>query len=315
MGAMSRPKIVVLDGYTLNPGDLSWKALQDIGEFTCHDRTPADGIVPRAAGADIVLTNKTPLRAETIAALPDLKYIGVLATGYNVVDTAAARARGIPVTNVPEYGTQSVAEHTFALILELTRRVGPHSATVREGRWGKSPDFCYADFPLVEIAGLQLGLVGSGRIAQAVARVAAAFAMKVAFARRADGRAGLEAVLRSSDIVSLHCPLTEATRGLVNAQTLSWMKPGAFLINTSRGPLVNEADLAAALETGRIAGAALDVLSTEPPAADNPLLHARNCLVTPHNAWAAGAARARLLDTAVQNVLSFLAGRPANVVN
>ena len=312
---MSRPTIVVLDGATLNPGDLSWAPLQAIGEFTCHDRTPGPEIVARATGADIVLTNKTPLNAAAIGRLPGLRYIGVLATGYNVVDTAAARARGIPVTNIPEYGTQSVAEHTFALILELARHAGAHAATVRAGRWAASADFCYADFPLVEISGLQLGIVGSGRIGRAVARVAEAFGMSVVAARRADGRAGLEKVLRTSDIVSLHCPLSEETRGIINASTIALMKPGAFLINTSRGPLVNEADLAAALEAGRIAGAAVDVLSTEPPRPDNPLLSARNCLVTPHNAWAARAARARLLDTAVQNVLSFLSGRPSNVVN
>jgi len=312
---MPSPSIVVLDGYTLNPGDLKWTALETLGQFTCYDRTPAPEIVARARSADILFTNKTPLTAENLAQLPQLKYIGVLATGYNVVDTAAARARGIPVTNVPEYGTNAVAEHTIALLLEMTRHAGHHAATVREGRWSKNPDFCYWDFPIIELPGLQLGLVGSGRIGSAVARIAAAFGMTVAFSKRSGGRAELEKTMRSSDVISLHCPLTPDTREIINAATIEWMKPTALLINTSRGPLVNEADLAAALNSGRIAGAALDVLSVEPPRPDNPLLTAKNCLVTPHLAWAARGARARLLDTAVANVRSFLAGQPVNVVN
>jgi glycerate dehydrogenase len=312
---MPNPRIVVLDGYTLNPGDLEWRALEELGGFACYDRTPASEIVARAQSADILLTNKTPLAAATLAQLPRLKYIGVLATGYNVVDTAAARARGIPVTNVPEYGTSAVAEHTFALLFELTRHAGHHAATVREGRWSRCPDFCYWDFPLVELAGLQLGIIGAGRIGRAVARIAEAFGMTVALSQRAGGRAALEQVIRASDVISLHCPLTPETREIINAGTIAWMKPTALLINTSRGLLVHEADLAAALNSGRIAGAALDVLSVEPPPPDNPLLAAKNCLVTPHLAWAARGARARLLATAVGNVRAFLAGQPANVVN
>jgi glycerate dehydrogenase len=312
---MNPPTIVVLDGHTLNPGDLSWDALGSLGPLTGYDRTPAGEIVPRAKPAEILLTNKTPLTAATLEQLPKLKYLGVLATGYNVVDTAAARARGIPVTNVPEYGTNAVAEHTFALLLEMARHPGHHAATVREGRWSKSPDFCYWDFPLLELSGLQLGIIGAGRIGRAVAKIAGGFGMKVVFAGRAGGRPELEKVLRESDVVSLHCPLTPDTRELINAGTLAAMKPTALLINTSRGLLVNEKDLAAALNAGTIAGAALDVLSTEPPPADNPLLTAKNCLVTPHQAWGAHAARARLLDTAVANIRAFLAGTPANVVN
>ena len=312
---MASSRIVVLDGYTLNPGDLDWAALESFGDFACYDRTPAAEIVARAESADILLTNKTPLTAATLAQLPQLKYIGVLATGYNVVDIAAARARGIPVTNVPEYGTSAVAEHTFALLFELTRHAGHHAATVREGRWSQCPDFCYWDFPLVELAGLRLGIVGAGRIGRAVARIAEALGMTVALSQRAGGRVALEQVVRASDVISLHCPLTPETREIINAGTIAWMKPTALLINTSRGLLVHEADLAAALNAGRIAGAALDVLSVEPPPPDNPLLSAKNCLVTPHLAWAARGARARLLATAVANVRSFLAGQPANVVN
>jgi len=309
------PRIVVLDGHTLNPGDLPWEPLSALGRFTCHDRTPAGEIVPRAADAEILLTNKTPLTAETLGRLPALKYIGVLATGYNIVDAAAARARGIPVTNVPEYGTHAVAQHTMALLLELTQHTGHHADAVRQGRWSQIQDFCFWDFPLVELDGLRLGVIGAGWIGRAFARMAEAFGMSVAFASRSGGRAELESVMRAGDVVSLHCPLTADTRDLIRAETIGWMKPSAFLLNTSRGPLVNSRDLAAALDAGRIAGAGLDVLSVEPPPPDNPLLHARNCLVTPHLAWAARGARARLLDVAAANVRAFLAGRPVHVVN
>jgi len=312
---MSRPDIVVLDGHTLNPGDLDWSPLRELGTFTCFDRTPAAEIVARALPADILLTNKTPLAAATLAQLPRLKYIGVLATGHNVVDAAAARARGIPVTNVPEYGTGAVAEHTIALLLELTRHAGHHAASVASGGWTRCPDFCYWDSPIIELAGLQIGIVGGGRIGSAVGRIAAAMGMKVAFTRRAGGTAELESVFRTSDVISLHCPLTPETREMINERTIGWMKPTALLINTSRGLLVNEPDLAAALNAGRIAGAALDVLSIEPPPAGNPLFTAKNYLITPHQAWGARGARARLLDTAVANVRGFLAGKPANVVN
>lgn len=311
--------IVVLDGYKLNPGDLSWDGLHALGACTIHDRTAPGDIVARALGAEIVLTNKCPLRAATIAQLPALRYIGVTATGFNVVDAAAARARGIPVCNVPDYGTRAVAQHTFALILELTNAAGHHARTVREGRWVASADWCYWDRPLVELDGRTLGIVGWGRIGRAVAELGRAFGMKILAASRRETpgaeQVSLDELFRRSDVVSLHCPLTPDTAGLVNAARLALMRRSAFLINTSRGPLIVDADLAAALESGRLAGAAVDVLSAEPPAAGNPLLAAKNCLITPHNAWAAGAARARLLETSVANVRAFLDGRPTNVVN
>jgi glycerate dehydrogenase len=308
-------KIVVLDGATLNPGDLSWAEFQRLGPCEVHDRTAAADVVPRARDAEILLTNKTVVSAAALTQLSMVRYIGVLATGYNVVDVAAARARNIPVTNIPAYGTQAVAQHTFALLLELTNHVGQHAGSVRAGHWSRCPDFCYAETPLVELDGLTLGLVGAGRIARAVARMGEAFGMKVIFSTRTGGRAELERVLGDSDVISLHCPLTPETRELINTATLARMKPSAFLLNTSRGPLVAEADLAAALNAGRLGGAAVDVLSVEPPPAGNPLLTARNCLVTPHHAWAAQAARQRLMTVAVENIRTFLAGAPRNVVN
>ncbi len=309
------PRIVVLDGHALNPGDLSWSDLEALGPCTVHPRTPAPLVVERAAGAAVVLTNKTPLPAAVLAQLPELRYVGVLATGYNVVDVAAARARGIPVTNVPDYGTASVAQHTIALLLELARGVGAHAAAVRGGDWSRAADWCYWNTPQVELAGLALGVVGRGRIGSAVARLGAALGMEVMCVGRADGRAGLERVLRAADAVTLHCPLTPETHQLIDAAALRWMKPGAFLVNTSRGALVDERALADALNEGRLAGAAVDVLTQEPPPADHPLLRARNCLVTPHLAWATGAARRRLLRTTVDNVRAFLAGAPRHVVN
>ncbi len=316
-----RPNIVVLDGHTLNPGDLDWHAIEALGALTVHTRTDDAEIIARAASADILLTNKTPITAETIAALPKVRFIGVLATGHNVVDTAAASARGIPVCNVPGYGTASVAQHVFALLLELTQHTGHHAQTVREGRWNACPDFCYWDFPLIELNGRTLGIVGYGSIGEAVARIGLAFDMKViASARRPRNAEGVEFVsteeiFRRADFVTLHCPLTEETRGLVNAARIATMKPTAFLINTGRGPLVVEQDLADALHAGRLAGAALDVLSTEPPRDDNPLLGAKHCIVTPHIAWATHSSRARLMEVVVENVRAFLAGKPQNVVN
>jgi len=314
--------IVVLDAFALNPGDLDWSELQSLGPCAIYDRTPPAELTRRAAGADILLTNKAELAARTIQNLPALKYIGVLATGTNVVDLAAARARGIPVTNVPAYGTKSVAQMTFALLLELAQHVGHHAQTVREGRWTRSLDFCYWDFPLLELDGLTLGIVGFGRIGRAVGALGAAFGMKVLAYHPTAGAAppgvrflDLETLFRESDVVTLHCPLTPQTANLVNARRLSLMKPTAFLLNTSRGPVVDEPALADALNSSRIAGAALDVLSTEPPRADNPLLTARNCLITPHLAWATRAARSRLIKIAVENVRSFLHGKPQNVVN
>jgi glycerate dehydrogenase len=309
-----QPRIVVLDGHTLNPGDLSWDPLAALGDCTVHPRTSAADVVVRSRDADILLTNKTPLTAETIAQCPKLRCIGVLATGYNVVDLAAARARDIPVTNVPAYGTASVAHHTIALLLELARRAGDHSAGAKAGKWSAS-EWCYWDTEQVELEGLVLGIVGAGRIGHAVGELGRAFGMDVRFATRAGGRAGLETLFRAADVVSLHCPLTDETRHLINAETLTWLKPSAFLLNTSRGPLIDEPALADALNSGRIAGAAVDVLSVEPPPATNPLLAARNCLITPHLAWGTSAARRRLLAIAIENVRSFLAGTPVNVVN
>lgn len=315
--------IVVLDGYTLNPGDLDWAKLEALGPTTIHDRTPNDQIVARAANAEIVLTNKTVLSRETLDRLPRLRYIGVLATGYNVVDVDAARQHGVPVTNVPTYGTTSVAQMVFAHLLNLTQHVADHSRGVTAGRWSQSNDFCYWDSPLTELAGLTMGLVGFGRIGRAVAEIARTFGMNVLVydaTPLATLPAGMRSVslddlFRQSDVVSLHCPLTPTTQKLINAERLALMKPSAFLINTSRGPLVDELALADALNTGRLAGAGLDVLSIEPPPADNPLLTAKNCHITPHIAWATQAARQRLLDTAVANIQAFLANTPQNVVN
>ena len=306
----------------MNPGDLDWQNLQSLGSCAIFDRTQPAELLPRAADADILLTNKMELTAGTIQNLPRLKYIGVLATGTNVVDLAAARARGIPVTNVPTYGTKSVAQMTFALLLELAQHAGHHAQSVREGRWTRSLEWCYWDFPLLELDGLTLGIVGFGRIGRAVGELGAAFGMKVLACDPTEGPAppgvrflDLETLFRESDVVSLHCPLTPQTANLVDARRLSLMKPTAFLLNTSRGPLVDEPALADALNSSLLAGAALDVLSTEPPRADNPLLTARNCLITPHLAWATRAARSRLLKIAVDNVRSFLRGQAQNVVN
>ena len=315
--------IVILDAFTANPGDLDWAGLEKLAPLQIHDRSASEHIIARAANASVLLTNKTPLTGETIAALPHVRYIGVLATGYNIVDVAAARARGIVVSNVPAYGTPSVAQAVFALLLELTHRTGHHAAAVREGRWSACPDFSFWDFPLVELAGRTFGIVGYGRIGQAVARIAVAFGMKVIATKSNDrpGRDGdvelvpMEALFCEADVISLHCPLTPKTQGLVNAARLAQMKRGAFLINTGRGPLVVESDLADALNSGRIAGAGLDVLSTEPPPKDHPLLTAKNCIVTPHFGWATREARARLIEVATENVRAFLAGTPRNVVN
>lgn len=315
-------RIVVLDGFTLNPGDLTWDQLQAVGDCKIFDRTLPDQIVSRATDAEIVLTNKVVLSRETISQLPNLKYIGVLATGTNVVDLKAARERDIAVTNIPAYGTRSVAQATFALLLELTNRVGHHAQGVRAGQWAKSVDWCYWDFPLRELDGLTMGVIGFGRIGRAVAELAHAFGMKVVV-HVPSARNGpdyvtfidLEQLLRTSDVVSLHCPLTSQTKDLINAERLRMMKSSAFLLNTSRGPLIDELALAQALDEGRIAGAGLDVLSDEPPAADNPLFGAYNCIITPHNAWATKAARSRLMNVAVENITAFLKGQPQNVVN
>lgn len=315
-------RIVVLDGYTANPGDLDWSAIESLAPLTVYDRTDDADIVARARDAEILLTNKTALSRAVIESLPQLKFIGVLATGVNVVDLEAAKARGIPVCNVPEYSTPNVAQAVFALVLELTNHTGHHDRTVHEGRWSRCADFCYWDGELVELAGLTLGIVGYGRIGAAVARVGRAFDMRILAHRRSGSGSiegggaytDLDTLFRESDVVSLHCPLTPETKEMVNAPRLGQMKPTAFLINTARGGLVNEADLAAALNACTIAGAGLDVLSVEPPPASNPLLTAKNCIITPHIAWATRNARRRLLDVTAANVRAFLAGTLQNCV-
>lgn len=316
MNSESTPRIVVLDGYTLNPGDLDWSPLEALGTCLIHDRTPPAEVAERAAGARILLTNKVVLSGDAIRNLPDLQYVGVLATGTNVVNLAAARERKISVCNVPGYGATSVAQQVFALLLELTQRTGHHAQTVADGRWSENPDFCYWDFPLVELNGLTLGVVGYGAIGKTTAEIGRAFGMKVLISSRTprDGFVSLDDLFAQSDVVSLHCPLTPETEGLINAQRLRSMRPEAFLINTSRGGLVVEADLAEALNEGRIAGAGLDVLSSEPPPKDHLLFRAKNCLITPHIAWATRASRQRLLDIAVENVRAFLQGNPRHTV-
>jgi glycerate dehydrogenase len=315
-------KIVVLDGFTLNPGDLSWEPLKQLGELALFDRSSGAEVVPRLQNAEATFTNKVVIGREAMTQLPKLRYIGVTATGFNIVDVAAAKERGITVTNVPAYGTDSVAQATIALLLELTNHVGHHAQTVRDGRWSKSPDFCYWDYPLVELNSLTLGIIGYGRIGQQVGRIAQAFGMRVMAtvnrARLADPFVkivDLERLLRESDVITLHCPLTTETKGMINRDRLALMKPTAFLLNTSRGPLIVEQHLAEALEAKRLAGAGLDVLAVEPPLADNPLFRAPNCYITPHQAWATRAARQRLMAVAVENLKQFIAGRPQNVVS
>lgn len=317
-------KITVLDGFTLNPGDLSWEQLENLGELTVYDRTSPEMVVERACGSEIVLTNKVVLDRTILDRLPDLKYIGVLATGYNVVDVESAREKGIVVTNIPAYSTDSVAQMVFALLLAVTNRVETFTAKNRIGRWSDSVDFCYWDAPLTELAGKYFGIVGLGNIGRKVAVIARAFGMKVLALTSKDKNelpegvekaASLQDLLSRSDVVSLHCPLTDETRSLINSSTLKMMKPSAILINTGRGPLIDESDVAEALKEGVIAAAAVDVLTTEPPKADNPLLSAPNCYITPHVAWASTEARRRLMDIATANVAAFLAGNPRNRVN
>jgi glycerate dehydrogenase len=316
-------RIVVLDSYTFNPGDNPWTELEALGDLQVFERSADDEIVARARDAAIVLTNKTPLSAATLAALPNLSGICVLATGVNVVDVAAASARGIPVCNIPAYSTASTAQHTIALLLELTNHVGQHDAAVHGGAWARSLDFSFTLSPLSELDGLALGIVGFGAIGRRVGEIARALGMGILAAgdgRREEDPAWLERVpldelFRRADVVTLHCPLSDATRGLVDARRLASMRSSALLLNAGRGPLVNEADLADALQRGVIAGAALDVLSEEPPRADNPLLTAPRCVLTPHNAWATLAARRRAMQTTVENVRGMLQGAPRNVVN
>jgi len=320
---VNKLNIVVLDGHTLNPGDLSWDALKALGNVTVYEKTPPEWVTQRAANCPVVLTNKTLLGEAEFKALPALKYIGVLATGYNVVDTAAAARRGIIVTNIPTYGTTAVAQFVFALLLELCHNVGRHSEKARAGEWGRSEHFCFWDSPLIELAGKTMGLVGFGRIGRQTAKIADALGMCVMACDEFQVNppkydnfqwADLDTLARESDVVSLHCPQTAGTAGLVNAAFLSKMKKTAFLVNTARGGLVDAQALADALNENRVAGAAVDVLAEEPPRNGNPLLRAKNCIVTPHIAWAAKEARARLMDIAVENVRAFIAGKPQNTV-
>ena len=317
-------RIVVLDGYLLNPGDLSWADLEALGDVVIYDRTSVDQIAERARGAQVVLTNKTPLRAETIERLPDLQYIGVIATGYDNVDIQAAQRRGITVTNVPAYSSASVAQLVFALLLELCHRVGMHSDLVREGEWSRSADFSFWRTPLIQLEGRTMGIIGLGDIGQRVAKLALAFGMKVAAASRSKRAltdelkaieiCSLEETLARADVLSLHCPLNDQTKGLINRDSLAAMKRTAFLINTARGGLVVESDLAEALNNGTIAGAGLDVLSKEPPVSDNPMISAPNCVISPHFAWATLEARAVLMRTVVRNIERYAQGEPENTV-
>lgn len=315
-------KIVVLDGYAANPGDLRWNELQSLGECVIYDRTAPAEVLERASGAEILLTNKTILTAEHIAALPDLKYIGVLATGYNIVDVGAAKERNVIVTNIPAYSTDSVAQMVFAHILNIAQQVQHHSEEVRAGRWANSKDFCFWDTPLIELRGKKLGIVGLGHTGYTTARIAIGFGMQVcAFTSKTNfqlppeiRKLELDELFRECDVISLHCPLTDSTRELVNADRLKTMKHNAILINTGRGPLINEQDLANALNNGDIYAAGLDVLSQEPPHADNPLLTARNCYITPHIAWASTASRERLMLIMLENIKAYLGGKAINNV-
>ncbi|SFC14858.1 D-2-hydroxyacid dehydrogenase [Pragia fontium] len=317
-------KIIILDGHTLNPGDISWHDIEQLGQVTVYERTPEELIVERIGDAEIVLTNKTPLNAQTLAHCPNLKFIGVLATGYNVVDIQAARQRNIIVSNVPSYSTMSVAQLSTALLLELCHHVGEHSSDVRSGGWTKSIDFSYWHSPLIELMGKKLGLIGYGRIGSAFAKVALALGMEILVYTPSQNKSieqpnirvvSLDQLLAESDVISLHCPLTDQNTGIINQNSITKMKTGVMLINTSRGGLIVEQDLADALNSGKVAGAGLDVLSIEPPSKDNPLLNARHCIITPHIAWAPKEARLRMMDITVNNLKCYIAGKPQNVVN
>jgi len=318
-------KIVILDGYTENPGDLSWEGFEALGDLTVYDRTTDHSqIADRIGDAEIILTNKTPVSREVMAACPKLKYIGLLATGYNVVDVKAAKEAGITVTNIPTYGTDAVSQYAIALLLELCHHIGEHSDCVKRGDWTKSKDWCFWNHPLIELAGKTMGIIGFGRIGQGTARIAQALGMKVlAYDTYQNPElvsdtctyASLDQVFASSDVIALHCPLFPETEGIINKDTISRMKDGVMIINNSRGPLIVEADLRDALNSKKVAGAAVDVVSTEPIAMDNPLLDADNCIITPHIAWAPKESRQRLMEIAVKNLEAFLSGAAQNVVN
>lgn len=319
-------KIIVLDGYTENPGDLSWSGFEQLGEITVYDRSKLaeTALIERIGDAEIVLTNKTPLSKTVINAAPNLKYIGVLATGYNVVDVEAAKEKGIVVTNIPTYGTEAVAQFTIALLLEMCHHIGEHSMSVKKGDWEKNADWCYWHYPLVELLNKTLGIIGYGRIGQQVAQIAKAFGMNVIAVDQQHAihstQEDVEFVttdelFERSDVISLHCPLFPETQGMINAENIAKMKDGVMIVNSSRGPLINEADLAQALNAGKVGAAAVDVVSQEPITADNPLLTAKNMIITPHIAWATKEARSRLMAIAVENATAFIAGNPVNVVN
>ncbi len=317
-------KIVVLDGYTENPGDLSWSGLEALGELKVYDRSPADQIISRIGDAEYVYTNKTPITRETLDACPNVKFIGVLATGYNVVDVNAAKEKGIPVANIPTYGTTAVAQFVFALLLEICHHVGAHGDAVKAGDWTSCPDFCFWNYPLIELAGKTMGIIGYGRIGQNTAKIAVAMGMKVLAYDEFPNKAletedikvvGLDELLAHSDVISLHCPLFPSTQGIINKSSIAKMKDGVIIINTSRGPLINEDDLKEALDSGKVYAAAVDVVSSEPIKADNVLLSCKNCIITPHIAWAPKESRQRLMDIAVDNLKQFIAGKPVNIVN
>ena len=316
-------KIVVLDGYTENPGDLSWGAFEELGELTVYDRTPEDEIVARIGSAEAVIVNKTPITRATLDACPGIRYIGVLATGYNVVDVAAAKERGIPVCNVPTYGTASVGQFAIGLLLEICHHIGAHSDSVHAGDWERSADWCYWNYPLIELDGKTLGVIGFGRIGQATARIAKAMGMNVLAYDSHPSESGralgeyvdLDTLLRTSDVIALHCPLFPETQGIIDRDAIAKMKDGVIILNNSRGPLIVEQDLADALNSGKVAAAGLDVVSTEPIRADNPLLSARNCIITPHISWAAKEPRERIMTASVENLRAFLNGAPIHVVN
>jgi glycerate dehydrogenase len=322
-------KIVVLDGYTLNPGDLSWKGIEKFGTLDVYDRTAydisgKDLIIDRVKDAEIVFTNKTPLSKEIIDKLPKLKFIGVLATGYNIVDINAAKAKGVVVCNIPTYGTDSVGQMAIALLLEMCHHAGAHSESVKKGEWANNSDWCYWNYPLIELSGKTMGIIGYGRIGQVTGRIAQAMGMKVAAFDEYKNNSlesdtmkyvDLDTLLASSDVIALHCPLFESTKGIINKDNIAKMKDGVMIINNSRGPLVVEQDLADALNSGKVGGAAVDVVSTEPIKNDNPLLKAKNCIITPHISWAPKESRQRLMDIAADNLEKFLSGSPVNVVN
>lgn len=318
-------KIVILDGYTENPGDLSWEEMEKFGELVVYDRTPArdEAVIERICDADIVYTNKTPVSRTAIESASNLKFIGVLATGYNIVDVAAAKERGIPVSNIPTYGTAAVGQFAIAMLLEICHHVAHHSDAVHAGRWESCPDWCFWDYPLIELAGKTIGIIGFGRIGQTTGKIAAALGMKVlaydTFVNEAARSIGeyvdLDTLLAKSDVIALHCPLFPETEGIINKSTIAKMKDGVIILNNSRGPLVVEQDLADALNSGKVYAAGLDVVSTEPIQGDNPLLKAKNCIITPHISWAPKESRQRLMDIAVANLKAFADGAPINVVN